>query len=189
MGGTQMESKAAARKRMGGLRRSVGPEQYEALVAELKRRLAGVRYMLTLGCYRPIGSEPDLTSVFVAWREAEGNRALALPWCTSREPAVMDFRVWTPGETLLPDATGIPAPSGEIVVPDALIIPCLGWTRSRRRLGYGGGFFDRYVARVSELGARPRLIGVGYGVNEVEDGLFETHDLPLDLIITDIGVF
>ena len=184
-----METKEAARKRMGRLRRNVSPERQELLAGELARRLEEERHVLTLGAYRPIGSEPDLTAVMAGWCSRDEQRALALPWCTCRETSEMDFRLWRPGMPLESDAAGIPAPRGEVVIPDVLVIPCLGWTRSRRRLGYGGGFFDRYVARVSELGSRPRLIGVGYGINEVGDELFEPHDLPLDLIITDIGAF
>lgn len=184
-----METKEAARKRMGALRRKVGPEAVEALAGELMRRLAGERHLLTIGAYLPIGSEPDLNPALVAWSRASEGRALALPCCTDREAGEMDYRLWTPGEPLAADAAGIPAPAGAKVVPDALVIPCLGWTRSRRRLGYGGGYFDRYIARVSQAGAKPRLIGVGFAVNEAEDMLFEPHDLPLDLIITDIGVF
>ena len=102
----------------------------------------------------------------------------------------MEYRLWDPCEKLEADAAGTPGSrKGACVVPDVLLIPCLGWTRSRRRLGYGGGYFDRYISKLLELGASPRLLGVAYGVNEVDDSLFEPHDLPLDLIITDSGIF
>ena len=55
--------------------------------------------------------------------------------------------------------------------------------------GYGGGYFDRYISGLLGSGVSPRLLGVAYGVNEVDESLFEPHDLPLDLIITDIGIF
>ena len=181
--------KLAVRRRMGALRRAVGPDAREGLLGALERTLRSERRVLTLGIYSPIGSEPDAGDVFARWvREAPG-RSLALPWCLNREASEMEYRRWMPGEPLAPDAAGIAAPTGPCVVPDALVIPCLGWSRSRRRLGYGGGYFDRYIAHVMQTGCSPRLLGLGYGVNEVDEGIFEAHDLPLDLIITDAGVF
>ena len=84
-----METKEAARKRMGALRRKVGPEAVEALAGELMRRLAGERHLLTIGAYLPIGSEPDLNPALVAWSRASrlrptppgSPRRRAQRWC------------------------------------------------------------------------------------------------------------
>lgn len=185
-----MPDKQTVRKCMGELRRKVGMNAHAGLLKMLSRALQEERRVLTVGTYQPIGSEPDINSELLRWSAADGARALALPWCTDREASCMEYRLWDPCEKLEADAAGIPGSrKGACVVPDVLLIPCLGWTRSRRRLGYGGGYFDRYISKLLESGASPRLLGVAYGVNEVDDSLFESHDLPLDLIITDSGIF
>lgn len=184
-----MPEKQTVRKRMGELRRKIGMDARAGLLRMISRALSQERRVLTLGTYQPIGSEPDINPILTEWRAADGARALALPWCTDREASRMEYRLWNPCEKLLADAAGIPGPaSGASVIPDVLLIPCLGWTRSRRRLGYGGGYFDRYISGLLGSGVSPRLLGVAYGVNEVDESLFEPHDLPLDLIITDIGI-
>lgn len=185
-----MPDKQTVRKRMGALRRRAGSDAQEGLLRMISRALNEERRVLTIGTYQPIGSEPDINSLLKTWSQSDSARALALPWCTDRDAASMEYRIWKPGEPLMPDAADIPGPGrGASVIPDALLIPCLGWTRSRRRLGYGGGYFDRYISKLLEAGVSPRLLGVAYSVNEVDESLFEPHDLPLDLIITDIGIF
>ena len=90
-----------------------------------------------LGLYWPIGAEPDL-------RDLAAATACALP-------AVMDgrllYRPWQPGEVLIPDQCGIPAPTGNgALMPTdlgLLLAPALAFDRRGIRLGYGGGWFDR----------------------------------------------
>ncbi len=67
-----------------------------------------------------------------------------------------------------------------------MLVPCLGFTRAGFRLGYGGGYFDRWLA------ANPDVtpIGVSYAVREIGEGEFDPmpHDAPLSLIVTEAGV-
>lgn len=183
------EEKRDVRKRMGALRREAAQTRLTDLLNVLGGRLEKDGGIRVLGIYQPIGSEPDAGEVFARWCAAAPVRSLALPWCLNRDASEMEYRLWRPGEPLLPDAAGIPAPQGARTVPDALVIPCLGWARTRHRLGYGGGYFDRYIARLGDAGLRPRLIGLAYRACEVESSLFESYDLPLDEIVTDDGVF
>ena len=121
-----------------------------------------------------------------AWLEAGPNRQLALPWCMDRAASSMIYRTWRLGAPLMPDAAGIPSAEGEAVVPDILLIPCLGWSDANRRLGYGGGYFDRYISGL-EGRARPVLVGAAFYACRVDDALFDELDLPLDFIVTERG--
>ena len=99
----------------------------------------------------------------------------------------MDFRRWDPstGKPTERDAAGIPAPvSGEAVAPDALIVPCVGWSAGGRRIGYGGGYYDRWIE-----GRGGVLIGIGFMEDRIDDAedLFEAFDLRLQGIATDAG--
>jgi 5,10-methenyltetrahydrofolate synthetase len=67
---------------------------------------------------------------------------------------------------------------------DAVIVPMLGFDpRTLHRLGYGGGYYDRFLA------AQPAAhkIGVCYEIGKVEGLPNEPHDIPLDMIITELG--
>ena len=66
---------------------------------------------------------------------------------------------------------------------DLVIVPALAVDKNNYRLGYGGGFFDRYLSAYSSL--KPIVIGVCFDQLLVPDDLFEVHDAKLDLLITE----
>jgi 5,10-methenyltetrahydrofolate synthetase len=72
----------------------------------------------------------------------------------------MEFRLDTPGlaQPWRNDPLSVFAPDPAAVVPDVLVVPGLAFDSMRDRLGYGGGFYDRYLA------AHPgvRTVGIGY---------------------------
>jgi 5-formyltetrahydrofolate cyclo-ligase len=72
--------------------------------------------------------------------------------------------------------------SGEIVVPDLLVVPLVGFDAQGYRLGYGGGFYDRTIAAMP---AKPRTIGVGFELGRLLTIYPEPHDIPLDSVITE----
>ena len=83
---------------------------------------------------------------------------------------------------MLKDTAGIPYPNGAETEPELLIAPCVGYSLSCRRLGYGGGYFDRYLASASQ---RPTVIGAAFDEMTADDSLFEPFDEPLDFIVTE----
>jgi 5-formyltetrahydrofolate cyclo-ligase len=64
-------------------------------------------------------------------------------------------------------------------------MPLLGFDSMGTRLGYGGGYYDRTLARMKR---KPRLIGLAFSAQEVDTIPRESHDIPLDAIITEAGV-
>lgn len=137
----------------------------------------------TVALYWPIRGEPD-PGDFARALASEGV-TVALPVCGPAR--TMDFRRWDPstGKPTERDAAGIPAPvSGEAAAPDALIVPCVGWSAGGRRIGYGGGYYDRWIE-----GRGGVLIGIGFMEDRIDDAedLFEAFDLRLQGIATDAG--
>ena len=95
----------------------------------------------------------------------------------------MDYRRWDGRAPSLQDECGIPACEGAVLVPDVVLVPCVGFTRAGYRLGYGGGYFDRWLA------AHPGVTSVGLAWSGAEVALApEPHDLPLTLILTETDV-
>jgi 5,10-methenyltetrahydrofolate synthetase len=137
----------------------------------------------SLGVYWPIRGEPDLQLMYEEL--ALHGTALALPKVHAKD-APLSFVAWTPGEALKKDAYGTFTPDKPAMAryPDALLLPCVGFTRERMRLGYGAGYYDRTLA----LAPRPYAIGVGYScaLTEFEWG---AHDIALDLIVTERSNF
>jgi 5-formyltetrahydrofolate cyclo-ligase len=111
---------------------------------------------------------------------------LALPFAW-REQGRMVYRLWRGQSTSQLDECGIPTGEGPDVVPDVVVVPCVGYTREGYRLGYGGGYFDRW------LSAHPHVtaIGLAWSGSELtaQDFSPEPHDIALMGIVTDAGVF
>ncbi|RZT38643.1 5-formyltetrahydrofolate cyclo-ligase [Cupriavidus agavae] len=183
------EDRRAMRRRLLGLRaalpdRAGADARIGTALAPLLERL-GVRQV---GFYWPIQEEFDARAVVARWLAAMPGRVAALP-VVSRPGAPLDFHAWTPDTTMRAGHYGIPVPDGTgAVMPDALLIPCVGFSADKFRLGYGGGFYDRTLAALAGAGTTPVAIGIGYEACRVPL-VAEPHDLPMEWMVTEAGVF
>ena len=88
-----------------------------------------------------------------------------------------------PGAPTRPGFWKIPQPiERDVVRPDALIVPLVGFDAHGYRLGYGGGYYDRTLAAAS---SKPFCIGVGDAEAEIATIRPQPHDIPMDVIVTD----
>ena len=111
---------------------------------------------------------------------------LALPYAR-RHPVAMHFTLWDGVPPTEKDECGIPALPGAPLVPDVLLVPCLGFSERGWRLGYGGGYFDRYLAAHPHVTA----IGVCWDAGRLEDAAIapQPHDQRLMAVITESNIF
>ncbi len=94
----------------------------------------------------------------------------------------MEFCCWRPGQALRRGAFGIdePVDCTQVVEPDVLVLPCLGFGDDGLRLGYGGGYYDRYLEH-----RRVHTIGVAFDACRVEGLAAQAHDRLLDVVLTE----
>ena len=113
----------------------------------------------------------------------------ALPIVVGKELPLM-FRRWVPGDALVSGLWDIQIPAGTApeVEPDVLLVPMLAFDRKGYRLGYGGGFYDRTLAKLRAL-KKVTAIGVAYAGQEIDAVPHDTHDQPLDWIMTERETF
>jgi 5-formyltetrahydrofolate cyclo-ligase len=120
------------------------------------------------------------------WLHAEGVR-LALPVMVGKgKPLVM--RAWTPGDVMEAAAWGIAEPTNDKpeVDPDVVLVPLLAFDERGYRLGYGGGFYDRTLAKLRAK--RPvTAVGIAYDEQKVDAVPFESYDQRLDWVLTPSG--
>lgn len=134
-----------------------------------------------LGLYWPFESEFNAVEVCQDCEQLNDTE-LALPFAF-KSPRRMEFRLWDGETPTLRDECGILTASGAAVVPEVVLVPCLGFTREGYRLGYGGGYFDRWLA------AHPEVTAVGLAWAGGEIALeAQPHDVPMALILTEQGV-
>jgi 5-formyltetrahydrofolate cyclo-ligase len=99
----------------------------------------------------------------------------------------LELRLWEEGAPLYPSGFGTLAPSelAPLVEPDIVLMPLLGFDKRGTRLGYGGGYYDRTLAVMRKA---PRLIGLAFDCQEIDEIPREFHDVPLDAVVTEAGV-
>jgi 5-formyltetrahydrofolate cyclo-ligase len=173
----------AERQRLLALRTGAAPVERRKWGERIERRLRsllGERPQITLGVYWPFQAEFDPRPL-IDWTIAEGS-AVALP-AVVEKTGPLQYRTWRPGEPLVDGVWNIPVPQKrDIVVPDAVLAPLVGFDRECYRLGYGGGYFDRTLGALSP---RPMAIGVGFELSRIETIYPQPFDIPMDVIVTE----
>jgi len=97
----------------------------------------------------------------------------------------MDFFDWSTNEPLFVNKYGIPEPiSNKIKFPDILLVPLVAYDKNLNRVGYGGGFYDRYIKIIKKY-KKVITIGLAYSFQKVNKIPVNKNDIKLDIIITE----
>lgn len=131
----------------------------------------------------PIRDELDIRPLLA--RLMDSGHRLCLPAVVARD-APLEFREWAKGGALYDAGFGTLAPDADAaqLQPDVMLLPLLGFDRHGTRLGYGGGYYDRTLAALPQ---RPRLIGFAFACQEFDHIPRDSHDVPLDGVVTEAG--
>lgn len=175
------------RVRMRGLRRRLADEVPDAAQRAARRLpLSRLGRFSVVGGYCALGTEFDPDPVLEAILSLDpGRMRRALPVASDRQ-SPLRFRLWRPGEILVKDAFGIPAPpaSAPEVSPNLIIVPLLAFDRGGGRLGQGGGHYDRTLTSLRAVRS-VFVLGVAYAGQEVDRVPSDAHDQRLDAIVTE----
>lgn len=137
--------------------------------------------------YWPSGSEFDVTPLM---EEALHRGVLCCMPVIPEEGRVLNFREWTRDTKLREGLHGVFYPeSGELLVPDIVIVPLLAFDQTGTRLGQGGGYYD---ATLADLRAKKEMLAIGLAYEEqacLFDLPFEGHDQRLDMAVTPERVY
>jgi 5-formyltetrahydrofolate cyclo-ligase len=120
-----------------------------------------------------------------------------LPTLHPRQIGTLSFFAYTPGDPVVVNRFGILEPEIDPNQPsfpawqlEIVFTPLVAFDEKRNRLGMGKGFYDRTFAFLNDTSAhKPYLIGLAYQMQRVECLNFEAHDVRLDTIITEDGVY
>ena len=178
--------KAELRRAALARRDALDPEARAAgsrAAAEAIMAIPALAGQAIVGAFWPIRTEIDPRPL-IERLFARGQR-VALPKVT---PEGLVFREWRAGEALVSGGFGLSEPHDDLppLDPSALIVPLAAFDRRGHRIGYGAGYYDRAIARLSVAG--PVLtIGIAFAIQEIPEVPAEPHDEPLDHLVTDEG--
>ncbi|MBQ31113.1 MAG: 5-formyltetrahydrofolate cyclo-ligase [Deltaproteobacteria bacterium] len=170
-------------------RRTLTPEQRQAFTLRMWKHLQAwvpFQQIRTLHCSLPLPEEPDTTTWFErAWTLG---KQTAVPCMTLGTLELKHTRL-TSLEHLQRGAFGVPEPIPEFrewVQPESLdlvLVPGVAFDQNGGRLGFGKGYYDRFLSKTSAL-----RMGVAFSVQVIPDVPTESHDVPMNALLTENGI-
>ena len=134
-----------------------------------------------VGGYYPCNHEIDDIDMLNFLKNKKSNISLPI----IRENNQMDFFEWTNQDPLKINKYGIVEPiSSKKIYPDVIFVPLVAFDNNLNRLGYGGGFYDRYFEKISKI-KKIFKIGLGFSYQEIKKIPINKYDKKLDLIVTE----
>ena len=134
-----------------------------------------------LGGYYPYNHEIDIMPLVEKFQKL--NYSITLP--KIRINSEMNFFQWSTKDPLSINKFGIPEPiSNKTKFPDILLVPLLAFDKNFNRIGYGGGFYDRYINRLKKI-KKIITIGVAYSFQKIKKIPVEKYDIKLDFVVTE----
>ena len=134
-----------------------------------------------LGGYYPYNYEVDVLQILEKFEKQ--NYIISLP--KIKKNSQMDFFYWSTKDPMTINKYGIPEPiSNKVKYPDILLVPLVAYDKNLNRIGYGGGFYDRYIKKIKK-NKKIITIGLAYSFQKVKKIPINEHDIKLDFIVTE----
>ncbi len=134
-----------------------------------------------IGGYYPYNYEID--SLDILKKLEKNNFLISLPKINKNNRII--FYQWSFNDPLSINAYGIPEPiSKKKVDPKILLVPLVAFDKDLNRLGYGGGFYDKYISR-AQRNEKIIKIGLGFSFQKIDKLPINQYDKKLDFIITE----
>ena len=152
---------------------------FKSLIKILKKsKIAGK----VIGVYYPYNYEIDVRKIFKKLEKL--NYCLSLP--KIKKNYKMDFFQWSTKDPLEINRYGIAEPVSNIIkLPNILLVPLVAFDKNRNRVGYGGGFYDRFIKKLKK-NKKILTIGLAYSFQKVKKIPTSKNDIKLDFIVTNI---
>ena len=176
--------KKALRRAIGEKKRAMTNAQIEEASLRLTEKFLNTEfYRNCKSVYAYLSYNQEVRTDNLIRRALQDGKRVAVPKVYGSE---MRF-IWLDDPDLVaPGAYNIPEPIADGPVADdkksLVLMPGLAFDSNGHRLGYGGGFYDRFLAEEKEH----KLVALCYGFQLLDHLETEAHDIPVDLVIADI---
>ena len=134
-----------------------------------------------IGGYYPSNYEIDDLSIL----ELLGKKDYRVALPIIKKNYQMDFCKWSSQDPLKINKFGIPEPlASKIIYPDTLLVPLVAYDSHLNRLGYGGGYYDRYIEKLEKI-KEVIKIGLAFSFQKISSIPINQYDKRLDFIVTE----
>ena len=135
----------------------------------------------SIGGYFPVNYEVDDLEILKEF--AKKNYQISLP--VIKKNFNMDFYKWSFDDPLKINQYGIPEPNPKkLIYPDVILVPLVAFDNNLNRLGYGGGYYDRVIKKLSKK-KKILKIGLAFSIQKINSVPVTKYDKKLDYIVTD----
>lgn len=186
----QKTNKKQLRSHILERRKSMSAKEREQLSEETCRHLLAHERLASAGAimaFHPFGDELDILPFM---QEAmKRGQEIWLPLTNVAQLRLIPYR-YTGPQMLKQGVYGIWEPDpdqaekADLSRLEAILVPGVAFDSRGGRMGYGGGYYDRFLATLEKL---PFLAGVGFGMQVVEEVPLEPHDILLDALVCEKG--
>ena len=175
-------NKSKIRSKIIKLRRNNFNKNFKIKIDKFFSFLKKNKYNLNnLGGYYPSNFEIDDLEILELLEKKDYNISLPI----IKKNNQMDFFKWSKNDPLKINKYGIPEPvSSKIFYPDILLVPLVSYDNDFNRLGYGGGFYDRYIKKIKKV-KKVIKIGLAFSYQKIKNVPTNEYDEKLDFIITE----
>ena len=141
---------------------------------------------ITIGGYYPSNYEVNILKFI---EEASKKKLrITLPVITSSNK--MSFKTWVFKEPLYVNKFGILEPKNSIkeIIPDLIMVPLVAFDNRLNRIGYGKGYYDRNLRKISKIKKNAIFLGIAYSFQKYRKIPINDHDFRLNYIFTEKGI-
>ena len=155
------------------------------LVFELIRKHFSQKKIIIAGYY-PSYYEVDILNFLE--KASKKNFKIVLPVINS--PSIMSFKSWIFKEPLKVNKFGMlePKNSAKNIIPDLIMVPLVAFDNNLNRIGYGKGYYDRSLKKISKIKKNAISVGIGYSFQKCQKIPTNKYDFKLDYIFTEKGI-
>jgi len=141
---------------------------------------------ITIGGYYPSNYEVNILKFLE--KASEKKFRISLP--VIKSPNKMSFKPWIFKEPLYINKFGIlePKNSKKKTIPDLIMVPLVAFDSHLNRIGYGKGYYDRSLRKVSKIKKKVISLGIAYSFQKCKKIPVNNHDFKLDYIFTEKGI-
>ena len=141
---------------------------------------------IIIGGYYPSNYEVNILNFLE--KAVKRNFTITLPIIESSNN--MCFKSWVFKEPLYVNKFGMLEPRNlkKKIIPDLIMVPLVAFDNCLNRIGYGKGYYDRSLRKISKMKKNAIFLGIAYSFQKCKKIPVNNHDVKLDYIFTEKGI-